>query len=126
MPVSFMPSGEDYVRLLPELIMTVMGTLYMIIEGLLGEEDSNKGTIFGNLTLATLIAALIAAIYANGFPGKSFTSMLVVDGYATFFRVLVIGVGILTVLSSFQYLKRENAEAGEYHALILFLSSASA
>ncbi len=42
------------------------------------------------------------------------------DGFATFFRVLVIGVGILTVLSSFRFLEREDAEAGEYHALLLF------
>src|SRR5260370_29596082 len=46
--------------------------------------------------------------------------MLIVDGFATFFRVLVIGVGILTVLSSSQYLRREHAEAGEYYALLLF------
>src|SRR6202171_6405981 len=46
--------------------------------------------------------------------------MLIVDGFATFFRVLVIAVGILTVLSSSQYLERENAEPGEYYALILF------
>src|ERR1700743_3769089 len=46
--------------------------------------------------------------------------MLLVDGFATFFRILVIGVGILAVLSSYRYIDRENAEPGEYHALILF------
>jgi NADH-quinone oxidoreductase subunit N len=72
MPVNFMPSGEDYLRFLPEIIMTVMGTLFMVIEGILGEEDARKGNIFGSLTLATLIAALVAAVYANGLPGKAF------------------------------------------------------
>ena len=46
--------------------------------------------------------------------------MLVVDGFATFFRVLVIAVGILTVLASYRFLARQNAETGEYHALLLF------
>jgi NADH-quinone oxidoreductase subunit N len=46
--------------------------------------------------------------------------MLVIDGFATFFRVLVIGVGLLTLLCSFQYLRREQAESGEYYALLLF------
>jgi NADH-quinone oxidoreductase subunit N len=46
--------------------------------------------------------------------------MLIVDGFATFFRVLVIGVGILTVLSSYRFLAREGAETGEFHALLLF------
>ena len=44
-----------------------------------------------------------------------------VDGFATFFRVLVIIVGILTVLCSGQYLRAGAiAKTGEYHALILF------
>src|ERR1700682_2848282 len=46
--------------------------------------------------------------------------MLIVDGFATFFRVLVIAVGILTVLSSSQYLRREHAASAEYYALLLF------
>jgi NADH-quinone oxidoreductase subunit N len=46
--------------------------------------------------------------------------MLIVDGFATFFRVLVIGVGILTIFSSAQYLKREHAASAEYYALLLF------
>src|SRR6202040_2621802 len=40
--------------------------------------------------------------------------------FATFFRVLVIGVGIFTVLSSSQYLRREHAASAEYYALLLF------
>ena len=46
--------------------------------------------------------------------------MLLVDGFATFFRVLVMGVGILTVLPSYSFLARQDAETGEYHALLLF------
>ena len=46
--------------------------------------------------------------------------MLMVDGFATFFRVLVIAVGILTVFASYRYLSREGAETGEYHALLLY------
>src|ERR1700690_542721 len=46
--------------------------------------------------------------------------MLIVDGLATFFRVLVIVVGILTVLPSYRFLAQQNAETSEYHALLLF------
>jgi NADH-quinone oxidoreductase subunit N len=46
--------------------------------------------------------------------------MLMVDRFATFFRVLVMAVGILTVLASYRYLAREGAETGEYHALLLY------
>ena len=39
---------------------------------------------------------------------------------ATFFRVLVIVVGLMTVLPSYRFLSRQRAEAGEYYALLLF------
>ena len=57
---------------------------------------------------------------AYGDPGPAFQNMLIVDGFATFFRVLVIGVGMLAVLSSTGYLRRENSRGGEFYALILF------
>ncbi len=47
--------------------------------------------------------------------------MLLVDEPRTpFFRVLVIGVGLLIVFASSEYLRREEHETGEYYALVLF------
>src|ERR1700737_1568591 len=46
--------------------------------------------------------------------------MILGDGVATFFRVLVISVGLLCVLCSSVYLRREKAESGGYSALLLF------
>jgi NADH-quinone oxidoreductase subunit N len=117
MPVNFMPTGTDYLRLLPEIIMTIGGTLIMLIEGLLRENKKRNLAVF---TFVVFAAALVAAVVANGSPGLSFSNMLIVDGFATFFRVLVIAVGILSLLSAVQYLKREHAESSEYYALLLF------
>jgi len=117
MPVNFAPSTADYLRFLPEIIMIVAGTLIMLIEPLLGERKKEG---LSSLTVVAFLAALVAAVMANNNPGTSFSKMLVVDGFATFFRVLVIGVGILTVLCSAQYLKREHAASAEYYALLLF------
>ena len=117
MPANFMPSATDYIRFLPEIIMIVVGTLIMLLEPVLGE---NKQTSYTVLTFGAFAAALAATVVANGHPGTSFSNMLIVDGFASFFRVLVIAVGILTVLSSSQYLRREHAEAAEYYALLLF------
>jgi len=46
--------------------------------------------------------------------------MIIVDGFATFFRGLVIVVGALTVLSSMAYIERERPASGEYYAVLLF------
>jgi NADH-quinone oxidoreductase subunit N len=117
MLANYVPSGDDYLRFLPEMIMTAVGTLIMVVEPLLGE---NKRTAFASISIAGFFAALVAAIYANTVAGTAFSNMLIVDGFATFFRVLVIGVGILTIFSSAQYLKREHAASAEYYALLLF------
>ena len=63
---------------------------------------------------------MVAAIDGQHHPGPVVSNMLIVDGFATFFRVLVIGIGILTVLSSTQYLRLEHADSAEYYALLLF------
>jgi NADH-quinone oxidoreductase subunit N len=112
-----MPSTADYLRILPEIIMTIAGTLIMLLEGLLGEDKKRNLSV---LTFIAFAGALAAAVVANGNPGLSFSNMMIVDDFATFFRVLMIAVGILSLFSATQYLKREHAESSEYYALLLF------
>ena len=117
MPVNTPPFG-DYLRFLPEIIMTVAGTLIMVLQVLMPE--SKPKSSLGHVSLVAFAIALWATINANSVQGTAFSGMLIIDGYATFFRVLVIGVGILSVLCAYQYLTRERANQGEYYALILF------
>jgi NADH-quinone oxidoreductase subunit N len=114
-PTSVNPA--DIIRFLPEIILTVMGTLLMVLDPVLHRRSSNA---FGHLSLITLVAALVGAIYAYGQAGPAFGGLLIIDGFATFFRVLVITVGILTILPSYSFLRKQDAETSEYHALLLF------
>jgi NADH-quinone oxidoreductase subunit N len=116
-PDNLFPTGAEYFRILPEIILTLVGVLIMFLEAVLS--DRQKG-IFAPLTVAGLAASLVAAIAANGEPGTAFNNMMVVDGFATFFRVLVIAVGLLAVFASTEYLHREGSFGGEFFALILF------
>lgn len=117
MPADFFPTGVELLRFLPEMVLSVVGTLLMVLEPIGGQRWSK---IYGHITLLGLAGALVAAVSAYSNPGPAFSGMLTADGYAAFFRVLVISVGILTVLASYRYLGREGVETGEYHALILF------
>src|ERR1022692_4318214 len=117
MPVNFAPTSVEYIRFLPEIILIAAGTLLMVLDVILRKHSRD---IYGHISILALAAAMAAAVFAYSSPGSAFSDMLVVDGFATFFRVLVIGVGILTVLSSYRFLEREGAETGEYHALLLF------
>ena len=117
MPANFAPSADDLLRFAPETILTVAGTLLMVLDPFFARKAPK---LFGNLTIVAFIVAIFAAVAANSVPGHAFSNLLIVDGFATFFRVLVLCLGILTVLSSYRYLEREDAETSEYHALLLF------
>jgi len=103
-------NAGDMIRFLPEIILTVMGTFLMILDPLLNRRSSS---VFGMLSLFTLVAALAGSVLAYTQAGPAFGGMLIVDGFATFFRVLVIVVGILTILPSFGFLARQDAETSE-------------
>lgn len=118
-----MPTYAEYNRFLPETILTIAAILLMFIEAFQPDPDSHPASpgarrLYAPFTIAALIVAFIAA--ATSDPGTAFHDMLVVDTLGTFFRVLVIGIGILVVLSSSEYLEREGAPRAEFYALLLF------
>lgn len=113
-----LPTGAEYFRFLPETILTLAGVLIMLLEAIFQRDDQKR--VFAPLSAGALAIALVASLAAAGDPGPAFSNMLIIDDFASFFRVLVIGVGILAVLSSSEYLSREHANGGEYYALILF------
>ncbi len=117
MPISNFINAGDLIRFLPEIILSVAGTLLMVLDPLVNRRSSN---LFGTLSLLALIGALFGSVAAYAQAGPAFGGMLSVDGFATFFRMLVIVVGILTVLPSYRFLARQDAETGEYHALLLY------
>jgi len=115
---NFQPTSVEYIRVLPETILTLVAVLIMFLEAVV--TDDNKKGFFAPLTILGLVAALFGTIAGYNDPGPAFQNMLTIDGFATFFRVLVIVVGMLAVLSSVGYLRRENSRGGEFYALILF------
>lgn len=110
-----MPSGVEYFRILPEIILTLAAILIMFLEAVLPE---NAKSILAKIAGVGLLGALGAAYFTD--PGMAFQGMLVIDNFATFFRVLVIAIGFLTVFASSEYLRREGQAGGEYYMLILF------
>jgi NADH-quinone oxidoreductase subunit N len=117
MLANFAPSSDDLLRFSPELILSAAGTLLMVLDPFFAKRSPR---LFGHIAIISLIAAIFGAIAANSVPGPAFSNLLIVDGFATFFRVLVLCIGILSVFLSYRYLEREKAETSEYHALLLF------
>jgi NADH-quinone oxidoreductase subunit N len=116
-PINPAFNPQDALRFLPEIILTIAGTLLMVLTPLVQKRSSHA---FGHVSFLALLAAMGASVYAFSIGGPAFGGMLIIDGFATFFRVLVIAVGILTIFPSYRFLEQQDAESGEYHALLLF------
>ena len=116
MPADLIPSSAEYMRFLPEILLTVFGVIVMMLEAV----SHGKRTYLGAIALVGIAAAFVANMPMFAIPGPAFHNMIVVDGYGEFFRGVVMVVGFLCILISFSYLEREDAQTGEYYALILF------
>jgi NADH-quinone oxidoreductase subunit N len=112
------PQGVDYVRILPELILSAFGIVVMLLDPLVDEEKSQRS--LGLIALVGTVAGLLATWYMAQSPGLAFSNMVKVDSFSVFFHFLVIAIAGVVILSSFEYMAVERIRAGEYYALILF------
>src|ERR1700678_3336685 len=112
------PQTEDYIRILPELVLSAFGIVIMLLEPLLDEEKSQK--LLGLIALLGALAGIAATWVMSGSPGLAFSRMVKVDSFSVFFHVLVIAIAAVVILSSYDYMAVQHIRAGEYYALILF------
>ena len=109
---------NDFTLFLPEFMVT--GLAFLVLAADLSLPAGKKGL------LPYLAAAGLAAILAfsmidlRGQEGGIYEGMLVVDGYALFFKAFFLVLGIVVVLSSVEYVKRHLEYPGEYYGILLF------
>lgn len=108
----------DYIRILPELLLSFFGILVMVIDPLLPKENSRRS--IGIVALAGTVAALAGTILMAAHPGPAFGNMVRADGFSVFFHVVIILVSMTVILASFDYLRVQQIRLGEYYGLILF------
>ena len=115
----------DYIRILPELILTVFGVAVMMIDPLLKPGASRKG--LGYLSLAGTLCAMGAAFYQASqlaldphFADPGWFGMVRADSFAIFFHVLIPAISAICILASLEYLEVQKINTGEYYGLIIF------
>ena len=108
----------DYIRILPEIVLSIFGILAMMVDPLIPTHDSKKP--LGIIALVGILAGLAATAYQTQYYGDAFFNMVRVDAFSIFFHFVVLLVALVVVLSSFDYLEVQRIQAGEYYALILF------
>src|SRR3954470_3529321 len=111
-------TNDQYVSILPEIILSVAGMLVMVVDPLLPATRSRKP--IGLLALVGSFLALAATAYQlKASNVTAFFGMVRVDHFSIFFHAVVICISIAVIFSSLDYLDTEGIRAGEYYGLIL-------
>jgi NADH-quinone oxidoreductase subunit N len=115
----------DYIRILPELVLTALGIVVMMVDPLLKPGSSRKG--LGLLALLGTLVAIAAAFCQMAwlardpsFATPGWSGMVRVDSFSVFFHILIPAISAVCILASLEYLDAQNIRSGEYYALILF------
>ena len=116
--VQIIPQSVEYIRILPELVLTIFGMLIMLLDPLIHETRSQR--TLGGVALLGSLAAIAATLYQSQFPGLGFWNMVRVDSFSLFFHFLITAITAVVILTSYEYMAVQQIRAGEYYGLILF------
>ncbi len=105
----------DAFALLP--IWVLAGAALVVLGYDLWRRGRGEGAAW--LSLAGLLATGWAIWQVRDLTRPLFGGMLLVDGYSIFFQTLFVGIGVISVLVSWDYVRRTNLARGEYYCLLL-------
>ena len=84
--VGTMIPSVDYIRILPELVVSVFGIICMLVDPLIPEQDSKKP--LGIIAIFGALAGLAATAYQTGYYGTAFSGTIQVDTFSVSFTWL--------------------------------------
>jgi NADH-quinone oxidoreductase subunit N len=113
-----LPQAADYLRILPELVLSVFGMIIMLADPFMDQRRSQK--TLATVALIGSLAAIASTLWQAHSPGLAFWNMVQVDTFSVFFHFLITTVTAVVILTSYEYTEVQQIRAGEYYALILF------
>ena len=122
---------HDLQLIAPELILTAIACLALVMEVILPYKLSKWTAYFSLAGIALALISLVAQFRELGgtfslnslqalTPADGFYGMVHIDGFALVFRAIFLVAAALTIAISIRYLDIEREQHGEYYALILF------
>ncbi len=107
---------HDTLAIGPISLVTLIGLIVLTVEALNDKTENLNHWI----SLVGLAAALMLSLTQIGTTGLAFSGMVTTGGYAAFFAAIFCLAGLLTVMLSKTYIKKEGIEHGEYYSVLLF------
>src|ERR1700720_3794046 len=115
-----LPPPQDLCRIAPEIVLCAFGMLVMFLAPIVPKA---RHAALSTISLVGAALALLATRFPALYPGSAYSGLVRADAFSLFVHLIVIGVAFLAILGSTDYLKREDLDAGEFCALILFATA---
>jgi NADH-quinone oxidoreductase subunit N len=112
----------NYAAILPEITLAV-GALALLMIGAFSGKDGDKSEMSG--WLAILVMGIAGYFVVVQDPGATvlFKGAFVVDGFSRFVKILILGGSSVTLLLSFDYLRRAKLLTYEFPVLVLLATT---
>jgi NADH-quinone oxidoreductase subunit N len=114
------PPLQDLYRIAPEIVLCGFGMLVMLLAPLVPKQ--RHGVLTG-IALVGAALALASTFYPATHSGLAYSGLFRADAFSLFVHWIVCGVAFLVILGSGDYLRRDDLDAAEFCALILFATA---
>jgi NADH-quinone oxidoreductase subunit N len=114
------PPLQDLYRIAPELVLCAFGMLVMFLAPIV---PKTRHGVLATISLIGTALAVASTRFLALYPGAAYSGLIRADSFSLLVHLIAIGVAFLVILGSTGYLKREDLDAGEFCALILFATA---
>ena len=105
----------------PEFLLIGLAFLVLTVDFFLSEK---KKYLLNWVSAIGMVFILGIALFLNQ-QGDLYEGLLIIDGYASFFRIFFLAIGIVVTLISRDYVNSNVSNPGEYYAILIFTILAS-
>jgi NADH-quinone oxidoreductase subunit N len=114
-----MTQGAQFLRILPEVILTLTGVIIMLVDPLVPKASSRRPV--GWFAIGGVLLALVASLQQFQIPpGTAYSGMVQTDAFSIFFHVLLCAIVLVSLLVSLDSFDKTSEHQGEFYALIVF------
>ena len=109
---------NNFALLLPEFLVTGLAFLVLTADFFLRSERKHLLAYVAVVGLGGVLA--FSLVYLWQRDDSLYGGLVLIDGYALFFKAFFLVLGIVVVLMSLDYVKRHLSSQGEYYGILLF------
>jgi len=110
----------DYSLLIPEFILAATAGILLLGDAFRRELKMGRGLLPGIAAVGALAAVITSLFYIN--KSDDFASLVAVDNYTTFFRVMFAGTLFVVVLGSYEFISKEIRHQGEFYTMLVLMT----